>query len=169
MKKSIGATALLVLVCGQASAVNKCTAPDGKVTYQTQACPFTGSGQLINPGRRVVVVEPDPENLSPIKPNNQTDSFAPVPPPAAPVAPFAGPWDGEAQTCLAFILPMLKDPGSPYVRDVHKEGTVLSMNVYAKNAYGGYTSKAAACEIKNSQLDVGWTNIHLKRLGWFAP
>ncbi len=123
---------------------------------------------MLSPGRRVVVVVPDPENLSPIKANNQTDSFAPAPPPAAPMAPSAGPLDGEAQTCLGFILPMLKDPGSPYVSDVRKEGTVLSMNLYAKNSYGGYTSKAAACEIKNSQLDVGWTNIHLKRLGWFT-
>ncbi|WP_295951730.1 hypothetical protein [Rhodoferax sp.] len=166
MKTSVWATALLVLVCGQAFAVNKCTAPGGKVTYQTPACPSTGSGQVLNPGRPVVL--PDPERLSPIKTNNQADSFAPAVPPNASTAPAASPLDGEAQMCLNFIKPMLKDPGSPYVQDVRKEGTVLSMSLYAKNTYGGYTSKAASCEIKNSQLDVGWTNIHLKRLGWFT-
>ncbi len=135
------------------------------MTYQAQACPFAGTGEVLGPGRRAVVVVPNPEALSPVKSNNQADSFAVAPPP---VVLAAGPLDGEAQTCLDFILPMLKDPGSPYVRDVRKEGTVLSMHVYAKNAYGGTTGKAAACEIKNSRLDVGWTNIHLKRLGWFA-
>ena len=168
MKTSIWVSAVLGLVCGQAFAINKCTAPDGKVTYQTPACPFIGSGQVFNPGRRVVVVESDPGTLSPIKANNQADSFAPAVPPNASTAPAASPLDGEAQMCLSFIKPMLKDPGSPYVQDVRKEGTVLSMSLYAKNTFGGYTSKAAACEIKNSLLDVGWTNIHLKRLGWFA-
>jgi hypothetical protein len=163
--KRFGYVVLWTLACGQAWAVHKCTAPDGKVTYQAQACPLVGTGEVLNPGHRTVVLVPNPEGLSPIKPNNQADSFAVAPLPAV---PSAGPLDGEAQTCLEFILPMLKDPGSPYVRDVRKEGTVLSMNVYAKNAYGGTTGKAAACEIKNSRLDVGWTNIHLKRLGWFG-
>jgi hypothetical protein len=168
MKKTASTVALgALVVCAMAPAwaVYKCTAPDGKVSYQTQACPFTGTGAVLNPGRRVVVV-PDPETFSPIKAQNQSDSFAPVP--VATVAPTGNPLDAEAQTCLAFIQPMLKDPGSPSVRDVRKEGTVLAMTVYAKNSYGGTTSKAAACEIKNGLLDVGWTNIHLKRLGWFA-
>lgn len=172
MKKIASAAALLALVCAPAWAVNKCTTPDGQVTYQTQACPFVAKGEVLYPGRRTVVVEPSPESLSPIQTNNQADAFAlsvPRQVPTTPAAPAVSPLDGEAQICLGFIQPMLKDPGSPYVRDVRKEGTVLSMNVYAKNTYGGTTSKAAACEIKNGQLDVGWTNIHLKRLGWFAP
>lgn len=161
-----------LLLCAPAWAVNKCTAPDGKVTYQAQACPFTGSGAVLYPGRRVVVVVPDPEALSAIKP----DAMAPAAP-AAPVAvgPDAGAarplsaLEREAETCLNYIKPMLKDPGSPYYQAVRKEGTVLSFDLYAKNSYGGYTSKPAACEIKNSLLDAGWTQIHLKRLGWFTP
>lgn len=72
----------------------------------------------------------------------------------------------EADTCLEYLEPQLKDPSSPYIRNISKEGTVLKMDLYAKNSYGAYHPYPVACEIKNSRLDVGWTKIHLERLGW---
>lgn len=38
LQKSIGALALLTLLCTPAWAINKCTGPDGKTTYQEEPC-----------------------------------------------------------------------------------------------------------------------------------
>ncbi len=167
MKTPATLLALALLAASPAWAVYKCSTPDGRVRYQAEACPLAETGVQLHPQRRAIVVQPDPATYSPLKPNNQADPFAAAPAPVQ-AAPSTSPLEAEAQTCLAFVLPMLKDPGSPTVRDVRKEGTVLSMTVYAKNAYGGVAQQAAACEIKNGRLDVGWTHIHLKRLGWYS-
>ncbi len=68
--------------------------------------------------------------------------------------------------CLDFLKDRLKDPESAYVRDISKDGTVYAMTLYAKNSYGGIVPRQIACEIKNNRIDAGWTEIHLKRLGW---
>lgn len=70
------------------------------------------------------------------------------------------------QMCLDYVKDRLKDPATAYVRNVTKDGTVYAMTLYARNTYGGVEPRQIACEIKNNRLDAGWTDIHLKRLGW---
>ena len=68
--------------------------------------------------------------------------------------------------CLDWYRPMLRDPRSAYFTDPSKEGRVLTLVVKATNGFGGYVSKAAACEIKGGSIDHDWTKIHAQRKGW---
>lgn len=156
------------MLAAPAWAINKCTGDDGRPVYQDAPCAGKGEVLKIRPtGGQVSGMSPSSAIMLPFS------SVATVPNPPAlkpqevpqPIANKSA-LEMEADTCMEFIKPRLKDPSSPYHLNVNKEGTVVSFDLFAKNSFGGYTSKAAACEIKNSRLDEGWTNIHLKRLGW---
>ena len=157
---------LLAALCGPSWAVVKCQDAKGKVTYQQTMCPDSLQSQPIPTLPRAPrTVTLDPALLSMEKDTSPTLTPAPSELPA-PVATAKPGLEPEGDMCLEYLKPLLKDPGSPYYRNLQKDGTVLSMELFAKNTLGGYTSKPAACEIKNGRLDEGWTKIHLKRLGW---
>jgi hypothetical protein len=168
---------LLAALCGPSWAVVKCQDAKGKVTYQETLCPEALQTQPIATLPHAPhTVTLDPALLSMEK--DSSPAITPAIPPAASTAPPALPaptsnaktgLEPEGDMCLEYLKPLLKDPGSPYYRNLQKDGTVLSMELFAKNTLGGYTSKPAACEIKNGRLDDGWTKIHLKRLGWAIP
>ena len=159
--------ALLALAASPALAVVKCVGADGKISYQQAVCPNSAQPQPMHNFPRPRIVTIDPATLSMEKDPSPTLTPSPADLPApVPMGAGRSGLEPEADICLEYLKPLLKDPGSPYYRNLQKEGTVLSMELYAKNALGGYTSKPAACEIKNGRLDDGWTRIHLKRLGW---
>jgi hypothetical protein len=157
---------LLAALCGTSGAVVKCIDAKGKVTYQQATCPDTQQTQPIPTLPRA----PRTVTLDPALLSMEKDSAPSITPePSALPKPFVASRPGlepEGDMCMEYLKPLLKDPGSPYYRNLQKDGTVLSIDLYAKNSMGGYTSKPAACEIKNGRLDEAWTKIHLKRLGW---
>ena len=128
-------------------------------------------------GGQKIEVKPTTSGLSPgaasgassgkSPPPNQpgTATVTPLPPPVAAKSAV----DTEAELCLDFIRPFLKDPRSAYYEQASKGGvggTVLSLIVYSKNSYGGVVSKPAKCEIKNGVLDSTFTLVFLKEAGW---
>lgn len=74
--------------------------------------------------------------------------------------------DAEADMCLAWYRPLLRDPNGAYFTNVRKAQRVLSMDIHATNGFGGYVVRRASCEIHNGKLNDSWTKIHAKREGW---
>jgi hypothetical protein len=146
-------------------AINKCTGPDGKVSFQDAPCQ-SGKAETLD-------VRPSsgraPAAAGAIaRPASAPLATAPVAGPAPVQAPAAAtaeksPLEKEADTCLAWYKPMLRDPAGAYYSAPSKEGRVVSMTVHATNGYGGYVTKAAACEIVNGRIDEDWTKIQAQR------
>lgn len=165
--------AVLMLLPLPATAVNKCTGPGGQITFQDTPCAGKGEALTVRPasgqGPAPVVQQapavaerapPNPTNLPPAAP-------APVPVPVpVPAVASQTPLEREADMCLAWYKPLLRDPNGAYVKQVAKEKRVLSMDVHATNGYGGYVIKRASCEIHNGQLNESWTKNHARRGGW---
>ena len=140
-------------------AVNKCTAPDGKVTFQDMPCAGKGGKIDVRPNAGLVFSRPSPA----------AEALAPHPataPAEQPQAPVKSALEQEADLCLAWYKPLLRDPTTAYYTAVSKESRVLSITVHATNGYGGYTVKEAGCEIHNGRLNADWTKIHAQRGGW---
>jgi hypothetical protein len=72
----------------------------------------------------------------------------------------------QADRCLDWYRPLLRDPRGAYTSGSASEKGVLSLTIHATNAHGGYVPLPAACEFRNGVLDEGWTQIHAKRHGW---
>ena len=72
----------------------------------------------------------------------------------------------QADRCLDWYRPLLRDPRGAYTSGSAYEKGVLSLTIHATNAHGGYVPQSAACEFRNGVLDEGWTQIHAKRHGW---
>lgn len=148
--------------------VYKCTV-EGQVVYQAEPCVGKGvSGKEIKI-QNTAVVSPAP-SVSKVEPTQEKPA---QPSPSAPVVPVqesvAKPktqMEREADMCLAWYKPKLRDPKNAYYSDVSKEGRVLSMSLHATNGYGGYKVSTVACEIHNGSLDEGWTKIHAERANW---
>jgi hypothetical protein len=163
---SLLAAALLSALCAPAWAINKCTGADGKVAYQEAPC--AGRSETIK-----VWVSPveAPSNPAPVKlpvasaAPASAPSAAPAPAPA-PKTPVKSALEQEADTCLSWYKPMLRDPAGAYYTQPSKQGRVLSITLHGTNGYGGYVTKDAACEILNGQLNENWTKIHASRRGW---
>lgn len=159
MKLLLIAAVVLPVLFAPAWAINKCTAPDGKVVFQDAPC--AGKGEKIevrpNAGFAFSKLSPAAEALPP----------SALPAPAEkPQAPAKAALEQEADLCLAWYKPKLRDPAGAYYTNVSKEKRVLAMTVHATNGYGGYVTKEAGCEIHNGQLNPAWTKIHAQRGGW---
>lgn len=163
----IGSAPLAVLmaalmVCAPSWAVNKCTGPDGKVSFQDAPCSGRGEALTVRPSG-------GSQSAAPLAPAPQAQP-APTPPeaaaPPAPTAPQKTMLEVEAEQCLAWYRPLLRDPAGAYYREPSKDARVLSITIHATNGYGGYVPKRAACEFVGAKLDDGWTKIQAKRAGW---
>lgn len=160
MKAAVLVACLPALVHAQ---VFKCSA-NGATVYQARPCEATGArGQEL----RIQVAPGAPAAPAPEKPTPRPAPepvAAPVPPP--PPAPSRSWAELAGDACMEWYRPMLRDPRSAYYRNPSIEKDVVTLDIYATNGFGGYVSKAAACEIKNGAVDEGWTKIHAQRLKW---
>lgn len=154
----------ILIFAPQAWAAHKCTGPDGKVSYQDAPCSGQGEKFEVRP---ISVIAPTSAQANP------TPNLAPappqpsvVPPPVSPPVAQPSPLTREADTCLAWYKPKLRDPAGAYYTAPSKEGRVLSITIHATNGYGGYVTQNASCEIHNGKLDTDWTKIHAARQGW---
>lgn len=148
-------------------AVNKCIGPDGKVVFQDAPC--TGKGEKLD----VRPASGAARAAAPAAPISAPSASAAAPPatavPAQPApAPTAAksPLTREADMCLAWYRPKLRDPAGAYYTEPSKDGRVLSITIHATNGYGGYVTQRASCEFLNGKLDSDWTVIHATRGGW---
>lgn len=158
------AAALLSVLSAPAWAVNKCTGPDGKVVYQDAPCVGKGDSIDVRPSSGPAI----PKAVPP-KPSASVEVSAPgvLPTPAGQQqVPAKSPMVQEADACLAWYKPKLRDPAGAYYTELSKDGRVVSITVHATNGFGGYVTKEAACEFYNGRLDTDWTKIHAKRRGW---
>lgn len=165
MKVSIAAAAaLLVALCAPAWAINKCTGSDGKVAYQDAPC--TGKGETVEarPSSGLTL----PKAATAIPPIAAEAPAATVLPSSSATtqSPAKSALEREADACLSWYKPKLRDPAGAYYSELSKEGRVVKITVHATNGFGGYTTKEAACEIYNGRLNTDWTKIHAKRRGW---
>jgi hypothetical protein len=166
VKLSTIAAALLIGLCAPAWAVNKCTGSAGKVSYQDAPCTDKGEKIELQPNSGLVLP----------KGAQAKSSTAAVAPPASvlppsmalPQNPVKSALEQEADACMGWYKPKLRDPASAYYTDRSKEGRVVSILIHGTNGYGGYTLKEATCEIHNGRLDADWTKIHAKRSGWYV-
>lgn len=160
------------LLAAPAWAIHKCTRPDGRVTFQDTPC--AGQGEKIEvrpasgPARMAApAAAPQPPGASDRAPTllAPAPAAAPLPAPPAPVA-VPSPLAREAQTCLDWYKPKLRDPQGAYLTEPSKDGRVLSITIHATNGYGGYVTRSGRCEFHNGKLDQDWTLIHARREGW---
>lgn len=163
--KLLAITAALATLSAPAWAINKCTGPDGKVAYQEAPCAGRGEAVKVwvSPGQAPSNPEPD-KPVAPAAPAS-APSAAPAPAPA-PKTPVKSALEQEADTCLSWYKPLLRDPAGAYYTQPSKQGRVVSITLHGTNGYGGYVTKDAACEILNGQLNQNWTKIHAGRRGW---
>lgn len=148
-------------------AINKCII-DGQVVFQDAACPGKGETLVVKPasGRSPTlpalptspIQDPDTNANAPSQP---AQALTPAPAPAA-----RSPLEVEADMCLAWYRPLLRDPKGAYYTNISKEKRVFSMDLHATNGYGGYVIKRASCEIYNGKLNEAWTKNHAKWGGW---
>ena len=158
-----------LLLAAPAWAVNKCTGPDGKVSFQDAPCAGKGEQLDVRPASGSArTAAPAAMHLAPAP---TISAAAPPPPaPALPVQPAPvvakSPHTREADECLAWYRPKLRDPAGAYYTVPSKDGRVLSITIHATNGYGGYVTQRGSCEFYNGKLDGDWTNIHATRGGW---
>lgn len=162
------AAVVTVLGSPAAAQVFKCSV-DGATVYQARPCATAGgTGQEVK--LHVAPAAPPAALVTPLptaKPATPAPAAEPTPSPGATTIAPPKPWlEAEADACLAWYRPRLRDPRSAYHRNPTKDGRVLTLTLYATNAFGGYLTKSAACEMKGGEVDDGWTKIHAERLGW---
>lgn len=160
---------MILAAAAPAWAINKCTGADGKVTFQDAPCAGNG-GQIdvrpaSGPARAVV---PAAAPLPP--PAVASAAASPPPAPATPAQPEPAPGKSlltrQADECLAWYRPKLRDPASAYYSAPSKDGRTLTMTIHATNGYGGFVTTSGVCEFNGGKLDQGWTEIYAKRAGW---
>ncbi|NMM75362.1 hypothetical protein B2J88_20145 [Rhodococcus sp. SRB_17] len=150
-------------------AVNKCTGPDGKVSFQDGPCAGKGEKLDVRPasgGARAAV--PERSLQAPMPPADAAlplPGAAVLPTPTAPIATKSL-LTREADECLSWYRPKLRDPAGAYYTGPLKNGRVLSITIHATNGYGGYVTQRGSCEFNNGKLDGDWTKIHATRDGW---
>lgn len=158
----------LSLAASPAWAVNKCTGPDGKVTFQDAPCVGRGEAVVVKPASgmavRAAVAAPA---STPAASSAPMSAPVPVPATAAPAAPTKSAIDLQADQCLAWYKPLLRDPANAYYTEPKFEDKrVLRMTIHATNGYGGYVTRTAACEFENGKFSADWTRIQARRLNW---
>ena len=144
-------------------AINKCTDPSGKVSYQEHPCEGTGSEIKIRQQGGL-----GPSQVPEKKP--KVDATAAIQPVASVPASVASPKtevEIQANQCLSYYKPKLRDPSGAYFSEANVDKTVLTMKMHATNGFGGYVTREVKCEFKQSgELDSDWTKIHAQRIGW---
>lgn len=150
-------------------AVNKCTGADGKVSFQDAPC--AGNGEQIDVRPASGPARAAAPAATPQPPIPKVS--APVPPPAAPAVPVQpapvatkSPIEREADECLAWYRPKLRDPAGAYYTAPSKDRRTLSITIHATNGYGGYVTQRASCDFINGKFDASWTKIRAKDGGW---
>ena len=156
------------LLTAPAWAVNKCTGADGKVTFQDAPCAGNGEQIDVRPASG-----PARAAAPAATPAATPKVSAPTPPPAAPVVPVSpapvatkSPIEREADECLAWYRPKLRDPAGAYYTAPSKDRRTLSITIHATNGYGGYVTQRASCDFTNGKFDASWTKIRAKDGGW---
>ena len=150
-------------------AINKCPQPDGSVAFQDAPCVGKGEVLTIRPASG--------RGTSPAQAPLTTAATKPLQPEAPSTSPPTQTTQAESQQaksllekeadmCLAWYRPLLRDPHGAYYTNLAKEKRVFSMDLHATNGYGGYVIKRAACEIHNGNLNPAWTKNHAKWGGW---
>lgn len=162
--------AAALVAAAPAWAVNKCTGADGKVAFQDAPCTGKGEKLIVRPASGPAGANA-PATTSTTAATPTVAPPAPAtaaPAPAAPVPPAAAksPLAREADMCLAWYLPRLRDPAGAYYTEPAKDGRVVSLTVHATNGFGGYVTRRAGCEIHQGKLNETWTKIHAERNGW---
>jgi hypothetical protein len=144
-----------IAACAQAY---RCTI-DGKTVYQQAPCAQGAAGE----------VKAAPAGTAPApQPKAPTALVAAE----TPVAPAQRAERGksalevEADQCLDWYRPRLRDPRGAYYSAPSKEQRVLTIVIHATNGYGGFVTKRASCEMLNGRLDNDWTAIHARDGGW---
>lgn len=150
-------------------AINKCPQPDGSIAFQDAPCAGKGEALTIRPasGRGTSPAQ-SPSTTAATK-QNQPEAPSTSPPNPTTQAqgqPAKSLLEREADMCLAWYRPLLRDPHGAYYTNLAKEKRVFSMDLHATNGYGGYVVKRAACEIHNGNLNQAWTKNHAKWGGW---
>ncbi len=161
----VGMLLPIAMVFQPSWAVNKCSGADGTVSFQDAPCTGKGETLTVRPATGRQSVEPvvlAPSSLPGVPAPGAQQAVA-VP---ALQAPRKSVLEIEAEQCLAWYRPLLRDPAGAYYREPSKESRVLSITVHATNGFGGYVPKRAACEFVNGKLDDGWTKIQAKRANW---
>jgi hypothetical protein len=159
---------LLIGSCCLASpawAIYRCTDANGSTVYQDAPC--TGPGVVIEVRPATGTISPPPPHAEP----PVAQPAAPTPPPREPepaVAPVATKTQLEldADQCLNWYRPRLRDPRGAYYTHPTRDKRVVTIDLHATNGYGGYVVKAASCEILAGKLNEAWTREHARRGGW---
>ena len=166
-KKCLKAAALAaMLVAAPAWAINKCTGADGKVSYQEQPCAGQGGEiKIRQQGNAGPAMQAERKPAAPpVAPAQAAPTTAPAPQPAQ---AQKNELDLQADQCLAYYKPKLRDPSGAYATEPRLDKTLLTMKVHATNGFGGYVTRQVSCEFKqNGDLDTDWTKIHAQRIGW---
>ena len=170
IQKKLTCTAMMLsmVLCAPAWGINKCTGADGKITFQDTPC--IGKGEQLNikpandnaPTQKSANTEKNPEAQKPLRENTPVTALQPQPP----VSPMRTQMEIEADMCLAWYKPLLRDPQGAYYTHAGKDNRVVTITIHSTNGYGGYVTKSASCEIYSGTLDDGWTKKHAKRGGW---
>lgn len=165
MKAALAVAGLLWLCSASppVHAINKCSAPNGQVIFQDAPC--KGEGQPIvvrpasGPAQPAAPRLPEPPSTAP-----EQRVATPAVPPQKP--PAKSQLDLDAERCLAWYRPLLRDPAGAYYSEPKRENRVVTITLHGTNGYGGYETKQAACEIHVGRLNESWTKTHARRLGW---
>lgn len=170
MIKPVFFLAATLVSIAPAWAINKCTGPDGKTVFQDAPCAGKGEKIEVKPASGSAVAAPAPA----LPPMAITPSAGGVPvsaplaaAPAAPSMPAKTQLETQADTCLAWYRPLLRDPASAYYSEPKFEDKrVMRMTLHAKNGYGGVQVLQAVCEFENGKFSESWTKLQAKRIGW---
>ncbi|WHZ11751.1 MAG: hypothetical protein OJF60_002190 [Burkholderiaceae bacterium] len=139
-------------------------------TFSQQPCSADAQPLAVpTPAAGAATLAPTPPKPDKVKPTPVAEPSvpaanplpAPVPQPVAKSQLVA-----DADQCMEWYRPRLRDPRGAYYDSPSRDNRVLSIRIHATNGYGGYVTEDAACEIYNGQLDDDWTKIHAKRRGW---
>lgn len=164
MKKTALLAAAL-LAASPAWAINKCTGADGKLVFQDAPCAGKGEAIDVRPASGHSARAPSP--VSTPAPAQATAPAPAAPPVPAPAAPVKSAVELQADQCLAWYKPLLRDPASAYYSSPKFEDKrVLRMTLHATNGFGGVVTRMAACEFDNGKFSDDWTKIQARRLEW---
>ena len=164
---AVVAWAALTAATGASAQVYKCPDASGRTVIQQIPCA----------GGKAIDVRPASGRAS--APTPVASGAAPAPVAAAPapvpaqapvhqaqVTQVKSPLEKDAEMCLNWYRPRLKDPVSAYYTNPSKDGRVVSLTIHARNSFGGVVTNQAKCEINAGRLDNDWTKIHAERLKW---
>lgn len=165
--QSVALVALQAVSIAATAQVFRCTVKD-QVVYQQAPCAVSGgSGAAL---KIHATAAPPTASASAIPKPAQAAPVTAPPPAVVNIGPASAlqrsDLQTDADTCLDWHRPMLRDPRSAYWRDAEIVQGVLNITVHATNGFGGYVTRPAACEFKNGLLDEGWTKTQAKRRGW---